>query len=1239
MRRSRYWAALVLAACTGAAAQLQWSGAEPEIGPVRDSAAASPSYRLESVRIGGHLEGVATSPSYKLEFLPAYGTPPVDTTPGDVTPPLVVITRPGMDTIVNTPVFTVEYTVDGVAGFQEDFTLLEGMNILVVDSTDAAGNRGADTVRITLDTQPPIVIITSPGGDTVVSTPTIALAYTVDGDPRSRLFSLSQGSNLLQVDATDAAGNIGSDAIVVGLDSQGPSLAVVPFHQQVLSELLVPLKVTFSDSGSGITLESLQVLLDGQEITPSLTIAGDSAVTVVSTSEGLHHLSVRLVDKLGNVTTLESDFTCTLPPPPLVLTAPANLSTVRTADVLVAGQIQSPVSQIRVDGVLATVAGTGFQALVPLVDGKNTLLATGFDPEGQQVSATLTITLDREKPRIYITSPIDGAVIVEDSIVVIGSVSDRIADIQGQSMPAVRVNGLDAVVVNNTFRAKVPLTSGPNTLTAVAADKAGNLESAVVNVTMDQAAQPTLSAHAGQEQSAPVYSALPLPLQVVVRDAAGQPVAGQPVLFRVTLGDGAFAGGNRLLQVHTNTQGLASAGFTLGRRAGPGANEVTTEAAGFSGKGVFHPYALEQPAYRILTTSGDMQRGVAGNAAPQALIALVTDSAGNPVSGVPVIFKVEKGGGHFLGRNADTSVTGADGRAAAAFTLGPEEGRDNNRVVASFPGNPSQGAYFVLSGYIPGPAAQTRVSGVILDNSNHPLRGVTVRIEENGQQTITDSSGQFVLVNAPVGILHLHVDGTTSSRPGDWVTLMFELNAISGKDNDIGMPIYLVARNNVEGKEANASQDQVITLAEIPGFALKVPAGSATFPAEVDDNIVTVTSVHTDKIPMPPGEGMQPRFIISVGPPSVKFDPPAPITYPNVDGLKPGEQTHLYSFDHDLGTFVSIGTGTVSEDGATITSDKGFGIVKGGWHCAGPSNPVGSAEPPSVRLTAKTSSKVCQDEIVKIETRCKPVLGRMDWSAPGASIDSKSEEVLTDNGAPLVFSTSYPTPGLKDITGTWSCKSGAQTTEAIRIVVEEKPEESKEILPDPTVLAVIAPNPASETYDVTGFTADEIAAQLVSFANSNGGEAGSMEGGFIRKLPNFLPPEVKDGGCGVKIYTYHMVAPIIPTSTLIKLPNWVDKNSPNAEPEAKTRFASFMQCLEPHEYMHQTLYNEATSEYLPPLFKVKLEIVSSKPPREVAVIAEVLQAEFNFDLISNYNSASDLIDLKTKSIDPITCTF
>ena len=70
---------------------------------------------------------------------------------------------------------------------------------------------------------------------------------------------------------------------------------------------------------------------------------------------------------------------------------------------------------------------------------------------------------------------------------------------------------------------------------------------------------------------------------------------------------------------------------------------------------------------------------------------------------------------------------------------------------------------------------------------------------------------------------------------------------------------------------------------------------------------------------------------------------PAPFTLPNLQGLAPGAKAELYSFDHDLSTFVSVGTGTVSEDGSIIASDPGFGIIKGGWHGGGDPSPPGGA--------------------------------------------------------------------------------------------------------------------------------------------------------------------------------------------------------------------------------------------------------------------------------------------------------
>ena len=52
----------------------------------------------------------------------------------------------------------------------------------------------------------------------------------------------------------------------------------------------------------------------------------------------------------------------------------------------------------------------------------------------------------------------------------------------------------------------------------------------------------------------------------------------------------------------------------------------------------------------------------------------------------------------------------------------------------------------------------------------------------------------------------------------------------------------------------------------------------------------------------------------------------------------------IAAFDHDLAAFVSIGTGTVSEDGSVIASDPGVGVIKAGWHCGGNPNTVGSAD-------------------------------------------------------------------------------------------------------------------------------------------------------------------------------------------------------------------------------------------------------------------------------------------------------
>ncbi len=69
---------------------------------------------------------------------------------------------------------------------------------------------------------------------------------------------------------------------------------------------------------------------------------------------------------------------------------------------------------------------------------------------------------------------------------------------------------------------------------------------------------------------------------------------------------------------------------------------------------------------------------------------------------------------------------------------------------------------------------------------------------------------------------------------------------------------------------------------------------------------------------------------IDLSPTGVVFDPPAAISIPNSNGLPVGSVISMFAFDHDVGSFATMGTGTVTDDGMLIVSDPGSGIVKGG---------------------------------------------------------------------------------------------------------------------------------------------------------------------------------------------------------------------------------------------------------------------------------------------------------------------
>ncbi|NOS87545.1 MAG: hypothetical protein HOP34_03220, partial [Methylococcaceae bacterium] len=418
-------------------------------------------------------------------------------------------------------------------------------------------------------------------------------------------------------------------------------------------------------------------------------------------------------------------------------------------------------------------------------------------------------------------------------------------------------------------------------------------------------------------------------------DDKGQAVANKPVIFRVTEGDGVVGAGSadegQGTLVQTDDKGMAATTFKLGSRAGNGNQRVRAASVGFDGEILFYASATVGVGNKVTVNSGNNQRGATNQPLPQPFVVAVVDDGANVVAGAKIEFKVTQGGGRF--QNNETriiSTTDSDGRATAEFTVGPEEGLDVHRVTATLV-DTALYAGFTASALKTGDAGQTSISGVVLDNQDHPLPKVTVRVDGTTREAQTDAQGQFKITEAPVGSVHLIADGSTSTAEGEWPTLAFNLVTVAGADNPLSAPIYLVKLDTINAKTVG-DKDVTLTLPEVPGFALEVKAGSVTFPDGKKIGKLSVTPVNASKIPMSPPNGMQPQFIVTIQPVGAKFDPPARLSLPNVDGHKPGAQVEMYSYDHDLEEFVAIGLGTVNAEGSVIKSNDGVGVIKAGWH-------------------------------------------------------------------------------------------------------------------------------------------------------------------------------------------------------------------------------------------------------------------------------------------------------------------
>ena len=844
-------------------------------------------------------------------------------------------------------------------------------------ATDKAGNTTTTSVTVNIGTIAPSIsasVSPAPNSDGWNnSAVTVAFKCEVGSAPviscPSPQVVTTQGQNQsIAGTAQDAAGNVAQASATINLDTTPPKLAVTsPVDGTTIATATSSIGVigTASDDVSGLD----SVTCNGA----SATISNGTFACTVNLVTGKNPLTIVATDHAGNKATATEGITYG-PTSQITVTilSPSNLSITNLTPVTVNGTVSDPTATLTVNGIAVAQSAGSFSTPVPLVEGLNVLSVVATNPAGLSSTATVQVTLDTTPPHITIDSPTSGTTTTADSVTVLGLANDVVVGTVNSRDVQVTVNGLPAQVANRSYSvANVPLALGPNTIQAVGRDQAGNSTTTSVIVTRALASQPPppaigtaiqtewLNTISGDGQSGVVGTVLGAPLVVSLIDQNSQPVQNQAVIFKVTGGNGLVAGNGSAAAtsaaVMTDSSGSAQVAWTLGTRAGAGANKIEVSSAMAVSPLTLSATGLTGTPAQIVVDSGNNQTGIVGQPLPFPFVADVVDSGHNRVPDVPVTFTVTQGGGTFAGQASTTINSDSNGRVIAVLTTGTQEGINNNVVQATFDANTGFPAAFSATAKKPGNPADTTISGVVLDNSSNPIPGVTIRLYQTNQgnannlpvqvgaPAVTGAQGTFLIPSAPVGSYKLMADGGTVTGIRAYPPLEYDVVTVAGTDNTVGMPIYLPALDTVNKLCIDETHGGVLTLPQYPGFSLTVAAGSATFPGGARSGCVSVTPVNGDKVPMAPGFGQQPRFIVTIQPVGTMFNPPAAITLPNVDGLKPNEVTEMYSYDHDLGMFTSIGTGTVSSDGSKIVSNPGVGVLKAGWHCGGNPNATGSA--------------------------------------------------------------------------------------------------------------------------------------------------------------------------------------------------------------------------------------------------------------------------------------------------------
>lgn len=350
----------------------------------------------------------------------------------------------------------------------------EGLNIVMVQTTDPSGNTVDATLRIFRDTVAPELILSTPENDFVTKETNIIISGSVsETDVMISIndknfpchhdgsflidWPLTEGYNSLNIRCFDRANNSIEMRITGIRDTIPPKLCIVePMNNTITNnpKLRVRLQVE----------PDISLVINSQLFIPN----SNEFQTELDLIEGRNIFTLHLIDKAGNTNNSTLSVILDTTNPQIILTSINDNAIVNNAMVWINGSTESG-ANIKIDGQTISLNGSVFSYLIRLrMEGRNEIILESTDLAGNGVKFSILIFLDTTPPFLQLNDGQSRSLTNNRSIIISGRTEvDAYLTINGKP---------SFVKKNGYFEAPVTLDSeGINIIHILVMDKARNI--------------------------------------------------------------------------------------------------------------------------------------------------------------------------------------------------------------------------------------------------------------------------------------------------------------------------------------------------------------------------------------------------------------------------------------------------------------------------------------------------------------------------------------------------------------------------------------------------------------------------------------------------------------------------------------------------------------------------------------------------------------------------------------------